>query len=115
MYAWEALHDTPIARRIHAALHNEPAFTAYLRSLPDGMIFDADSPSRGPVAQYLRALYLGPVDVYRDVAAWEEGRIYNTCLLPQEVAQFVAAFRGSDRTVKTAREVWARVTAPAAE
>jgi hypothetical protein len=116
MYAWEAYTDTPLARRIYGALNNKRAFAAYLRSLPDDTVFERYSPERGLVVDYLRARGLGPVRVYSDHADWEEYCRYNECLLPRPMEQFLKAFgRAPDGSVKTAREVWARVTAPAAD
>jgi hypothetical protein len=116
MYAWEAHTNTPLARRIHGALSNKRAFAAYLRSLPDDTVFERYSPDRGPVVDYLCARRLGPVRVYPNHASWEEYCRYNDCLLPRTMEQFLEAFgRAPDAGVKTAREVWARVTAPAAQ
>jgi hypothetical protein len=108
--------DTPTAREIVAALRDERAFAEYLASVPDNTMFACGSRTECPVARYLRARTRAErVQVYTNVAHWEEGDRHNACELPPLVARFVRAFdHGANGTVRAVRELWARLTAPGA-
>jgi hypothetical protein len=113
MQAWR---NTPTARRIVAALRNERAFRDYLASLPDDTVFGPGSPTKCPVARYLRARTGAErLHVYTNVAHWHEGDRRNGCPLPPLVARFVRAFdRRADGSVRDVRGLWAALTAPGA-
>jgi hypothetical protein len=115
-----AWRKTPTAEKVVAAL-NRDEFRDYLESLPDDVRFIQSSTADCPIARYLQDRTGAPIRVHTLIALWYEGGEdvdYNQCILPAEFQRFAREFDRGPRDVTTprgAREVWARVTAPAAE
>jgi hypothetical protein len=114
-----AWHRTPTAEKVVAAL-NPDEFGDYLKSLPHDVRFIQSSTADCPIARYLQDRTGTPIRVHTHIALWyEAGDVdYNQCVLPAEFQRFVREFDRGPRDVTTpagARNVWARVTAPAAE